>query len=46
MRTRITLEIVIVIGIIGLLMEIAGGNTWIAVSAGVAAAIWLLSRTA
>lgn len=31
-------------GVIGILVEIAAAHTWIAIAAGVAAAFWLLSR--
>jgi hypothetical protein len=39
------LEVLIVLGVVGLLLEIAEGHTWIVVSAGVAAALWLISRS-
>jgi len=45
MRPRAIVEILIVLGIVGLLLEIAEGHTWIVVGAGVAAAIWLLARS-
>ncbi len=45
MRPRAIVEILIVIGITGLLLEIAEGHTWIVVGAGAAAAIWLMARS-
>ncbi len=45
MRPRAILEVLIVMGCVGLLLEIAEGHTWIVVGAGVAAAIWLLARS-
>jgi hypothetical protein len=45
MRPRPVLEVLIVLGVVGLLLEIAEGHTWIVVSAGVAAALWLISRS-
>lgn len=45
MRPRPVLEVLIVLGVIGLLLEIAEGHTWILISAGVVAAIWLLARS-
>lgn len=44
MNPRLIAEVVVVIAVIGLLLEIAGGHTWVVVAAGVAAAIWLVSR--
>jgi hypothetical protein len=44
MRLRLIVEILIVIGVLGLMVEIAEGHTWLFVAAGVAGAIWLLSR--
>jgi hypothetical protein len=37
--------VLIVLGVIGLLLEIAEGHTWIVISAGVAAALCLLARS-
>ena len=45
MRPRAIVEILIVLGIVGLLLEIAEGHTWIVVGAGVAAAVWVLARS-
>ena len=45
MRPRPILETLMVIGIVGLLLEIAEGHTWVVVAAGVAAAVWLLARS-
>ena len=45
MRPRAIVEILIVMGIVGLLLEVAEGHTWIVVGAGVAAAIWLMARS-
>ena len=45
MRPRAIAEMLIVLGIVGLLLEIAEGHTWIVVGAGVAAAIWMLARS-
>ncbi len=45
MRPRVILEVLIVMGFVGLLLEIAEGHTWIVVSAGVAAASWLMARS-
>ena len=45
MRPLPILEILIALGVIGLLLEIAAGHTWLVIIAGVAAAIWLLSRS-
>jgi hypothetical protein len=45
MRPRIILEILVVLGVLGLLLEIAEGHTWILVGAGVGAAIWLFARS-
>ena len=35
----------VVLGVVGLALEIAGTHTWVIVAAGVAAAIWLMART-
>ena len=45
MRPRPVLETLVVIGVVGLLLEISEGHTWVVVSAGVAAALWLLARS-
>lgn len=45
MRPRAIVEILIVLGVVGLLLEIADGHTWIVVAAGVAAAVWLMATS-
>ena len=45
MRPRPVAEVLVVLGVVGLMVEIAEGHTWIVVAAGVAAAIWLMART-
>jgi hypothetical protein len=45
MRPRVILEVLIVMGVVGILLEIAGGHPWPVIAAGVAAAIWLMART-
>ena len=45
MRPRPVIEILIVLGTIGLILEIAEGHPWVLIAAGVAAAIWLMSRS-
>ena len=45
MRPRPVAEILVVLGVLGLLLEIADGHTWVLIAAGVAAAIWLMART-
>ncbi len=45
MRPRVILEVLIVMGVVGLLLEIAGGHPWPVIAAGAAAAIWLLARS-
>lgn len=45
MRPRVILEVLVVIGIVGLLLEIADGRPWPVIMAGVAAAIWLMARS-
>ena len=45
MRPRVIAEVLVIVGIIGLLLEVAEGHTWIVVGAGVAAAIWLLGKS-
>ena len=45
MRQRTIIEILIILGTIGLIVEIAEGNSWVLIAAGVAAAIWLMART-
>ena len=44
MRTRAILEVILVMSIVGLLLEIAEGHTWIVVGAGAAAAFWRIGR--
>ena len=44
MRTRAILEVLLVMGIVGLLLEISEGHTWIVVGAGAAAALWRIAR--
>jgi hypothetical protein len=44
-RPRPIAEILLVLGVVGLLLEIADGHTWILASAGVCAAIWLMARS-
>ena len=44
MRPRPVLEILVVLGVVGLLLEIADGHPWILVGAGVSAAIWLFAH--
>ncbi|MEI7912887.1 MAG: hypothetical protein WCK77_24955 [Verrucomicrobiota bacterium] len=45
MRTRVIAEVLVVLGVVGLLLEITEGHPWIVVAAGVAAAIWLMGRS-
>ncbi len=45
MRPRPVAEILVVLGVLGLLLEIASGHPWVLIAAGVAAAIWLMART-
>jgi hypothetical protein len=45
MRPRVILEVLVVMGIVGLLLEIAGGHPWPVIAAGVAAAILLMGRS-
>ena len=45
MRPRPILEILIILGAIGLILEIAEGHTWVLIAAGAAAAIWLMARS-
>ena len=45
MRPRPVLEVLCVLGVVGLLLEIAEGHTWVVIAAGVAAGIWLMSRS-
>jgi hypothetical protein len=45
MRPRPVLETLIVMGLIGLLLEITEGHPWVLVAAGAVAAIWLLARS-
>ena len=42
MRPRPVLEVLVVMGVVGLMLEIAGGHPWPVIAAGVAAAIWLM----
>lgn len=44
MNTRTLAEVVIVLAVIGLLLEIAAGNTWLVIAAGAVAGLWLVSR--
>jgi hypothetical protein len=48
-RIRVILEVLVVLGVFGLFLEIAGGHPWpviaAGVAAGVAAAIWLVARS-
>ena len=44
MRLRATLEVILVMGVVGLLLEIAEGHTWIVIGAGAAAALWRIAR--
>ena len=44
MRTRAILEVILVMGIVGLLLEISEGHAWIVVGAGAAAALWRIAR--
>jgi hypothetical protein len=43
MRLRLILEVLVVIGVVGLFLEIADGHPWPVIAAGVAAAIWLVA---
>jgi hypothetical protein len=45
MRPRPIIEILIILGIIGLILEITEGHPWVLIAAGVAATIWLMART-
>ena len=45
MRPRPVLEVLVVLGVVGLVLELAGGHPWVLIAAGVAAAIWLLARS-
>jgi len=45
MRPRPIIEILIILGIVGLIVEIAEGHPWMLIAAGVAATIWLMSRS-
>ncbi len=44
MNPRVIAEVSVTLAIVGLALELAGGHTWVVVSAGVAAAIWLCAR--
>jgi len=35
----------IVLAVVGLILEIAGGHPWVLISAGAATAIWLMARS-
>ncbi|MEO8613776.1 MAG: hypothetical protein ABI600_01435 [Luteolibacter sp.] len=45
MRPRVVLEMLVVLGVVGLALELAEGHTWVLIASGVAAAIWLLARS-
>ena len=45
MRPRPIIEMLIILGTVGLIVEIAEGHSWVLICAGVAAAIWLMART-
>lgn len=45
MKPRPIIEVLIVMGVIGIVVEIAAAHTWIVIAAGVASAFWLLSRS-
>ncbi|MEO5714653.1 MAG: hypothetical protein ABIT37_14295 [Luteolibacter sp.] len=45
MRLRTVLEVLVVMGVVGLALELAEAHTWVIIAAGVAAAIWLLARS-
>jgi hypothetical protein len=45
MRPRPAIEVLVVLGITGLLLELAAGYTWVLVAAGAATAVWLLARS-
>ena len=45
MRPRPILETLVVMGSVGLLLEITEGHTWVLIAAGAVAAIWLLARS-
>ncbi|MCP5544218.1 MAG: hypothetical protein H7A49_13110 [Akkermansiaceae bacterium] len=45
MRLRPILEVVVVIGVLGLCLEVVEAHTWVMVAAGAAAAIWLMARS-
>lgn len=44
-RPRVILEVLVVMGVVGLLLEIADGHPWPVIAAGAAAAIWLMARS-
>jgi hypothetical protein len=44
MTPRTIAEVLIVLAIVGICIEIAEGQTWVLIAAGVAAAIWLMAR--
>jgi hypothetical protein len=45
MRPRPLLEILAVLGVVGLVMELASAHVWPLIAAGIATTIWLLART-
>ena len=45
MRPRPVVEVLVVLGVVGLMVEIAEGHTWLVIAAGVAATIWLMARS-
>jgi hypothetical protein len=45
MRPRVIIEVLVVLAVIGLILEVADGHPWVLISAGVAAAIWLMARS-
>ena len=45
MRPRPVLEVLVVLGVVGLALELADGHPWVLIATGVAAGIWLLSRS-
>ena len=44
MRPRTIAEVLVVLAVVGICIEIAEGQTWGLIAAGVAAAIWLMAR--
>jgi hypothetical protein len=45
MRPRPVLEILVVLGVVGLALELADGHPWMLIAAGIAAGIWLLTKS-